>query len=445
MRTAGPCCGSQPTRGVAMEWHRSSAGSARTHGRRRGRILAATVGAVSLLGLSANAPVAGAQAGGTPNLTATPLTVDSVVDGARSASGRAAKTDPSLLGLTSADPVPVMVKLDYDPLATYSGDIEGLQATSPSVTGQRLDVDSTASQAYSDYVEGVESDFLGALDTAIPAAEAGQPVREVYGGLPVEVPGNKISQLLKLPNVAAVQADTPQQLLTDSSPEFIGATGVYPQLGGVGNSGAGIIVGVLDTGAWPEHPGYADPGNLPAPPPKADGTPRTCNFGDNPLTPAVDVFVCNHKLIGGQPFLATYNAVFGDEPLPTSARDSEGHGTHTSTTAAGGQVADANPLGISRGPIHGIAPGASIIMYKVCGPRGCFNSDTVRAQAQAIRDGVDVVNFSVGGGADPYADPVELGFLDLYASGTFVAASAGNSGPGAGTTDHNGPWVTTVA
>jgi len=259
------------------------------------------------------------------------------------------------------------------------------------------------------------------------------------------VPGNKISELLKLPNVAAVQADNLQQPLTDSSPEFIGATALYPQLGGVGTSGAGVIVGVLDTGAWPEHPGYADPGNLPAPPPKADGTPRACIFGDNPLTPANDPFVCNNKLIGGQPFLDTYNAVVGDEPLPTSARDTEGHGTHTSTTAAGDQVANANPLGISRGPIHGIAPGAGIIMYKVCGPQGCFNSDTVRAQAQAIKDGVDVVNFSIGGGADPYADAVELGFLDMYAAGVFVAASAGNSGPGAGTTDHNGPWVTTVA
>src|SRR5262245_56886139 len=98
-----------------MRWHRSSVGSARPYAG-RSRILAVTVGAVSLLGMSANAPAAGAQAGGTPNLTARPgaVTLDSVQDGARSASGRAAKTDDDLLNLTSADPVSVVVKLDYD-------------------------------------------------------------------------------------------------------------------------------------------------------------------------------------------------------------------------------------------------------------------------------------------------------------------------------------------
>jgi subtilisin family serine protease len=206
-----------------------------------------------------------------------------------------------------------------------------------------------------------------------------------------------------------------------------------------------VIVGVLDTGAWPEHPSYVDHGNLPAPPPKADGSPRTCNFGDNPLTPASDPFVCQDKLISGQPFLATYNAVFGDEPYPNSARDSDGHGTHTSTTAAGGPVAHADPLGIDRGAIHGIAPGAHVAVYKVCGPQGCFQSDSVRAVGQAILDGVKAINFSISGGTDPYTDAVELAFLDAYAAGTLASASAGNEGPGAGTVNHNSPWVLTVA
>src|SRR5262249_54032542 len=156
-------------------------------------------------------------------------------------------------------------------------------------------------------------------------------------------------------------------------------------------------------------------------PPKADGTPRTCNFGDNPLTPAADPFVCQNKLISGQPFLATYNAVIGGEVYPNSARDSNGHGTHTSTTAAGGPVADANPLGISRGAIHGIAPGAHVAVYKVCGLQGCFSSDSAAAVGQAIADGVDVINFSISGGVDPYTDTVELAFLDAYAAGVLVS------------------------
>ncbi|MFG6201613.1 S8 family serine peptidase [Nonomuraea sp. JJY05] len=142
---------------------------------------------------------------------------------------------------------------------------------------------------------------------------------------------------------------------------------------------------------------------------------------------------------------ASYNAVIGGEVYPDSARDSNGHGTHTATTSAGGAVADANPMGISRGPIHGIAPAAQVSVYKVCGAEGCFPSDSAQAVARAILDGVRVINFSISGGSDPYSDPVELAFLDAYAAGVLVSASAGNSGPGANTTDHRSPWVTTVA
>src|SRR5262245_35487554 len=432
--------------GWPMGWHRSSVVSTRTSRWRRRALVSTAV--VSLLGLSANASPVGAQEGG-PNLTAQPgtITLDSVQDGARSASGRAAKSDPDLLNLTDPAPVPVMVKLDYDSLAAYTGDIEGLAATSPSVTGQQLDPDSAASQEYLEYAQGVESIFVDALDSAIPSAVVGERLQVLSGGVAVQVPGHKISVLAKLPGVAAVQANDLRQPLTDSSPDFIGATPVYPQLGGLGSSGAGVIVGVLDTGAWPEHPAYADPGNLPAPPATTDGSPRPCNFGDNPLTPANDPFVCNNKLIGGRQFLDTYIRVFGTggEVFPTTARDSNGHGTHTSTTAAGGPVAHANPLGIDRGAIHGIAPAASISVYKVCGLQGCFDSDSVAAAQRAIIDRVDVMNFSISGGTDPYADAVELAFLDLYAAGTFVSTSAGNEGPGAGTANHNSPWVSSVA
>ena len=51
---------------------------------------------------------------------------------------------------------------------------------------------------------------------------------------------------------------------------------------------------------------------------------------------------------------------------------------------------------------------------------------------QAITDGVNVINFSISGGAQPYTDAVELAFLDAFNAGISVNASAGNSGPGAG-------------
>ncbi|MBO3745306.1 S8 family serine peptidase [Streptosporangiaceae bacterium NEAU-GS5] len=379
-----------------------------------------------------------------PSLTAKPLTPDNQVFGAKSFTGKLAESDAALLRTQSATPVNVVVKLDYDSLAAYKGGLSGLPATSPSVTGKALDVKSADATKYSKHIEAVENNFLGALSRQVPSAKVGQKLRTVYGGVALQVPGNKAAELLKLPGVAAVQKDELAQPLTDSSPDFIGAPTIYSKLGGANNSGKGVIVADLDSGAWPEHPQFADPG-LPAPPAKADGTPRTCNFGDNPLTPASDPFVCNKKLISGQPFLATYNALVGGEVYPTSARDSNGHGTHTATTAAGGPVAHANPLGIDRGAIHGIAPAAYVAVYKVCGAEGCFQSDSAAAVAQAIVDGARVINFSISGGTDPYSDPVELAFLDAYAAGIFVSASAGNAGPGAGTTDHRSPWVTTVA
>src|SRR6185503_8127544 len=128
-----------------------------------------------------------------------------------------------------------------------------------------------------------------------------------------------------------------QQLDTDRSPAFIGAPTLWNQLGGQDDAGEGVVVGVLDTGIWPEHPAYADPDPLgkpyAAPPPPLTGT-RACEFtgGANPGA----AFACNNKLIGADRFMATYDAVIGLLPTEfTTARDDNGHGTHTSSTAAG--------------------------------------------------------------------------------------------------------------
>ncbi|MEV8631566.1 S8 family serine peptidase [Streptosporangium sp. NPDC051023] len=378
--------------------------------------------------------------------TATPLTGGELVQGAKSPTGKLAQSDQALLKSTSDATVNVMVKLDYDSYSAYQGGLDGLPATSPAETGKSLDVKSADARKYEKHIEGVENTFLSALAKSVPGARAGQKLRTVYGGIALRIPANKAAVVAKLPGVAAVQEDKAEQLLTDSSASFIGAPAIYSKLGGSSSSGKGVIVGVLDSGAWPEHPQFADPGTLPAVPPTKDGSPRVCNFGDNPLTPAADPFVCNRKLIGGAPFLDTYNSIYpGQEVYANSARDSNGHGTHTATTSAGGPVADANPLGISRGPIHGIAPAAHVSVYKVCGQQGCFPSDAAQAVGRAILDGVRVINFSISGGTSPYSDPVELAFLDAYAAGVLVSASAGNAGPGAATVNHVSPWVTTVA
>ena len=264
-----------------------------------------------------------------------------------------------------------------------------------------------------------------------PRATVRSAERVVYGGLAATVPANRVDEILKIDGVVAVQKDALRKELTDSSAAFLNAGPVYTQLGGTANAGKGVIYGNLDSGVWPEHPSFADQGNLAAPPATASGAPRECNFGDNPLTPAADPFVCQHKLIGGAHFTDSYDALQGDDIYAGTARDGDGHGTHTSSTSAGNPLAHAPIFGVDRGPLAGMAPGAWVMEYKVCGPAGCFSSDSARAVGQAVLDGVNVINFSISGGTDPSTDPVELAFLDAYAAGVFVAASAGNDGPGA--------------
>ncbi|HET8970077.1 MAG TPA: S8 family serine peptidase [Candidatus Nanopelagicales bacterium] len=377
--------------------------------------------------------------------TARAVQPSSTVSGSKAPTSRLAKTDPKLLGRSSTKLIPVVVKLDYDATATYAGGVRGLTATSPSVTGRALS-GSGAEQRYQAYQISMERTFKGELAKAVPAAKVGESLRTVYGGMALQIPANAVATVLGLDGVVAVQRDKMRKMLTDASPSFIGADTLNRQLGGAKNAGKGIIFGSLDSGAWPEHPSFRDRGNLRPPPPKADGTARTCDFGPNPLAaPGSPDYACNNKLIGGAPFIDTYNDVQGGELYPDSARDSDGHGTHTATTTAGDVVKHAALLGVDRGPIRGVAPGAWVSVYKVCGKDGCFTSDTTAAVGQAVLDGVNVINFSISGGGNPFTDPTELAFLDAYAAGVFVAASAGNSGPGAATTDHVSPWVTTVA
>lgn len=372
--------------------------------------------------------------------TAEPLTPTGRMDVAKASTSRLVQTDPALLGRTDTTPVPVLIKLDHDPVATYAGEVRGLAATSPAVTGHDLS-GGGAERRYESYLARREASFVGDLARTVPGATVGQRLRTVYGGVAAVVPANRVADVLEIDGVVAVQEDELLEPLTDSSPAFLGAATLYPQLGGNADAGRGVMIGVLDTGAWPEHPSFADQGNLDPPP----GPARACEFGDNPLTPEDDPFVCNNKLVGGAAFLDGYSAVVGDEPFAGTARDGDGHGTHTASTAAGDALDSAPVFGVDRGPLNGIAPGAWVSVYRVCGPQGCFSSDSAAAVAQAILDGVDVVNFSISGGTDPFTDPVERVFLDAAQAGVFVAASAGNEGPGAGTVNHVSPWVTTVA
>ena len=408
-----------------------------------------TVFAVAGLGAGLFAPsaLASSPSLGTPsNPSGQGISVASSYSSAKTDSGRLAQSDPALLSRTDSKIISVMVKLDIDPVASYRGGINNLKATSPSVTGTALSANGAAASAYTSYLMGKTESAQRAVKAAVPSISIGQIYLVAYGGFEARLPANQAKQLLKVPGVAAVQMDTVEQPLVGYSPHYIGADQVWPSLGGSKFAGEGTILADIDTGVWPENPMLADKG-LPA----QAGGPYTCDFGTSGQAGDA-AFTCNHKLLGAYAFLQTNLSSTGPglpgefcpDAAHCSARDADGHGTHTTTTAAGDLVNSAVMLGVDRGPVSGVAPGASVIEYRVCDTDGCFESDSVAAVQQAIMDGVDAINFSISGGANPYSDPVELAFLDAYAAGISPNAAAGNSGPGAATSDHGGPWTTTV-
>ena len=243
------------------------------------------------------------------------------------------------------------------------------------------------------------------------------------------------------PGVAVVLPDVRRFPTTDSSPDFLGLTapgGAYEK----GFDGSGVVVGIIDTGIWPEHPSFADDGSYATPP----TGPIPCEFGNTAHNPHDAPFTCNNKLIGARQVLATYRDVIGADPDEfDSARDDAGHGTHTASTAAGNAGVAADIFDIPRGTISGIAPRAHIIAYKGLGNQGGFGSDLAAAIDLAVEDGVDVINYSIGGGPSLIGAD-DVAFLFAAAAGVFVANSAGNDGPNAGTIGGPAsvPWITTV-
>ncbi len=420
--------------------------SKRTHLRRRRST--ALLAALFLVGALIIATT-GIASGSANKLTAAQSQIRAVSTYAvgKSASGYVAKTDQSLLGRTDSKMINVVIKYAFTPTASYTGKIRGLKATSPRVTHKSLRKNARAVKAYQAFAAKKTQKINGAVKHAVPAIRLGSRFTIAYGGVAARVPANKVQALLGVKGVVAVQKDTLNQPLDDNT-SFIGATNVWPSLGGSAHAGNNVVIGVIDTGVWPEHP-MLSPAGVPAP----AGGIKGCQFGDgSDVAHLGPTFACNNKLVGAYAKTATYMANIGsngnefcnDTTDVCSPRDSEGHGTHTTTTAGGDCVASAVLYGVERGPVCGIAPGAHIEQFRVCLVQGCFGSDSVSAVSQAIADGVNVINFSISGGASPYSDPVELAFLDATNAGISVNASAGNAGPGAATSDHGGPWVTTV-
>jgi subtilisin family serine protease len=362
--------------------------------------------------------------------------------------GKTIKVDVSKAAQTKDGRIAIIVKLEDASVASYTGGVNGFKATNPATLGNKtIKLKATGTARYRSYINVKQDAFIKRVDSNVKRAKVTGQTDLVLNAVSLIVPADSVAAIAKMPGVAAIYPDVVLHPQTDVSPEFIGADTIWGDLGGQESAGEGVIVGVLDTGIWPEHPSFADPDPsgkaYDAPPDPPTGT-RACEFGS--ATPGDEEFECNNKLIGAQRVMDTNDIVRGlDDDEFDSARDDDGHGTHTSSTSAGDSGVEASIYGVERGIISGVAPRAWVEMFKVCGTGGCYSSDTAAATQAAIEDGVNVINFSISGGGNPYSDATELAFLDAYNAGVFVAASAGNAGPGADTTDHRGGWVTTVA
>ena len=251
----------------------------------------ATIVAVSALSVPVGA--------GARSTTPPPSTVGRTVDLATSPTARLARSDKALLRLQGNRPIPVMVRFDVDPIASYAGGIDGLGATSPSVTGH-LRLKSNRVDSYRRFLATRMTSIADSIRRTIPGVRILRTFKVVYGGASMLVPAGRIRDLLRVPGVVAVQRDRLAHTLTTTTPHFLGADRVWPSLGGPKRAGRNVVVGVLDTGIWPEHPSFKDLG-LGAFPPAAG-----CEFGDGSDPELGEPFTCNRKLIGAYSFTDTY-------------------------------------------------------------------------------------------------------------------------------------------
>ena len=337
-----------------------------------------------------------------------------------------------------------IITLVDPPLSSYRGGIRGLAPTNPGTRGERkLDTQSEAYDAYRTYLAERQQAVLDQAEQVL-----GHPVDVIYrydvvtNGFSARLTSKEARQLAVLEGVKRVRQDEWSYPTTDVTPAFTGATTIWDgsnSAGGLATKGDGVIVGVIDTGIWPEHASFADDGSYPAP----TGWNGAC---DQPADSS-DGYTCSNKLIGIRFFLDGYIGTGTYDGLFNSGRDDNGHGTHTASTSAGNENVPVTLLGVTRNPISGMAPRAYVAAYKALGPQGGTGSDLEAAINKAVEDGVDVINYSIGGGSsDPWQDSDAQAFLNARDAGVFVATSAGNSGPGASTVGSPGdaPWVTTI-
>ena len=314
-----------------------------------------------------------------------------------------------------------VITLKDQPLASYDGHVPGYARTMPA-PGQKLNLNSPAAQAYASYLANARGAAKGWLQNNMPTARVVGEYSIVLNALAVKLNGNAMNGLLNAPGANWVSNDYLYHTEMNRSPALVGAPTLWAAVGGQGNAGAGVKIGIIDTGIDQTHPFLTDNSlTVPAGFPKCDaidsavGTPDTqCKFVSN-------------KVIVAKVFETLTNF---------DGHAAQEHGSHVSGIAAGVANTCAPFVGCT---LSGIAPKAFLGNYNVF-PGNVLSAsshDIAKAVEAAVADGMDVLNLSLGGTANP-SDVLVNAVNSATDAGVVVAIAAGNSGPGAGTIDSPG-------
>jgi len=398
-----------------------------------------------------------------PRISATLLVTCLVGAGAVAlpATAAVAAEGPTVVGDTTFDDGSYVVTLRDPAVASYEGGVSGLRATAVS-EGESLDPTSAPVQQYREHLATAQEDVADSVGADITAQYS-----LATNGFAATLSAAQAQKLAADPAVQAVVSnEILQTQAAEPSTDFLGLSGdagYWERFG----TGEGVVVGIIDTGIAPENPSFAG---------EALGTDATT--GDPYLSGSTITFDkadgdtfrgfcqrgeqftaddCSTKIVGARYFVDG----FGEGRLAdaeqgefVSPRDGDSHGSHTGSTAVGNADVPVTIDGRDFGTISGVAPDAKIAAYKVCWTGdatrgiadGCATADLLSAIDAAVQDGVDVINYSIGGGgADSTISLTDAAFFEAARTGIFVAASAGNSGPTASTVDNAAPWITTVA
>ena len=344
-----------------------------------------------------------------------------------------------------------LVVLRSRPLATYTGGLPGFPRTAPR-HGERFDADRPAVRTYESRLLAQQDQLL----TSLGSPPVLYRYTTVLDGFAATLTSDQVASLRAHSDVLAIERSRVEQVAGAGGTALAAAVGrpgprgdraVWKAVGGPARAGRGIVIGVVDTGLWPDNPSFA------AVPLDRRTRDRTypgftghCEHGER--WPAS---TCNAKVLAARSFVAGFGTTHLAAVEYSSPRDGSGHGSHVAAIAAGNAGVDVSVGHQDFGRVSGVAPAAGLAVYKACWSApdptddGCATPDTAKAVDQAVRDGVDVLAYSGANHDRSRADVLGLAFLNAASAGVFVAAAAGNDGPAPGTVSHASPWVTTVA